>query len=255
MLLRLELERSGYGSVTVLEQLAIEVAEGESIAILGNNGVGKTTLLRTISGVMVNSRGRLSFDGSDITKLRAHQRTRRGISHVPEGRQVFAELTVAENIQVGAFAVKRGGGDLKRRIAEMEEMFPILGQRRDQLASQLSGGEQQMLAIARGLVMEPRLLMVDEASLGLSPVAIDAVYTALAKIRREAGLSMIVVEQNVTMALAVTDRAYVLDRGQVSLTGPSAELAKDHRITDVYLGVRVDGDAELVAGEVAPSAR
>jgi len=232
--LEVALNRAGYGPVTVLHDIGTLVDEGELVAILGANGAGKTTLLRTISGVLVRSDARISFAGADISRLPAHRRARLGMVHVPEGRHVFPGLTVEENLRVAALAVGNIAS-LDASYQRVHELFPVLEQRGEQQATSLSGGEQQMLAIGRGLMAAPRLLMVDEASLGLSPALTQQMFSALSRIR-EQGTAILLVEQNAKSALAVADRAYVLERGRVALAGPTSELVMDDRIAQLYLG-------------------
>ena len=239
--LEVALEESGYGPVSVLHDVALAVEEGEIVVVLGANGVGKTTLLRTISGVVVQSRGRIVFDGRDVSRMAAHRRARAGIVHVPEGRHVFPRLTVAENLRMGAYAARRsdGAADGYDRVYRL---FPFLAKRAGDKASALSGGQQQMLAIARGLMANPRLLMIDEGSLGLSPVLTEQVFDSLVAIR-EHGTPILMVEQNARAALAVADRAYVIDRGRVTLSGRAAELIDDELMAGVYLGSTIPSPA------------
>lgn len=234
-ILEVAIESSGYGAVAVLGELQLSVDEGELVAVLGANGAGKTTLLRTISGLLVHGKGRISFAGSDISRLAAHRRARVGIVHVPEGRRVFPGLTVEENLRMGMYAKRRRGERTEASYDRVFDLFPILEQRRDQQASSLSGGEQQMLAIGRGLMAEPRLLMVDEASLGLSPAYTKHVFEALVQVRSQ-GIAVLMVEQNARGALAVADRAYILERGRVALTGRQSDLIADPRVAGLYFG-------------------
>lgn len=234
-LLELSLSRAGYGPVVVLHDIGVAIDEGELVAVLGANGAGKTTLLRTISGILVRTDAHIRFDGTDISRLPAHHRARRGIAHVPEGRQVFPGLTVEENLRVAALAAGNLGSSLDTSYQRIHELFPILQARAGQQATSLSGGEQQMLAIGRGLMAAPRLLLVDEASLGLSPALTGHVFDALALIR-EQGTAVLLVEQNAKRALAVAERAYVLERGRVALAGPASELITDDRLGGLYLG-------------------
>jgi len=223
-----------YGRVDVLHDVNIDVHAGEMVAVLGNNGVGKTTLLRAISGVAVRVDGTLTFEGDDISKLSAHKRSRKGVIHVPEGRRIFAELTVDENLRVGAMYAT-STRSLADRRDQAYDLFPSLVPLEHRQGSALSGGEQQMLAIGRGLMADPKLLMVDEASLGLAPLPIKTVFAALSAIR-DSGVAVLVVEQNVRTSLAAADRAYVLERGTISRSGSSSELLADPTIIDAYLG-------------------
>jgi len=238
------LDRSGYGSVTVLRDVGIVVDEGELVAVLGANGAGKTTLLRTISGLLVRARGHVLFDGQDITRLPAYRRARAGITHVPEGRHVFAGLSVDENLQMGALASRDRGASTHAGYERVYGLFPVLEQRATDQATSLSGGQQQMLAIGRALMAHPRLLMVDEASLGLAPNLVEEVLAALEQVRSQ-GTAVLLVEQNARAALRVADRAYVLERGRVVLSGNGAELAADDRISGLYLG----GHSSRAGGE------
>lgn len=233
-LLDVSIDRSRYGSVTVLRDVHLTVDAGEMVAVLGNNGVGKTTLLRAISGWQVTTAGSIRFDGTECSAVAAHRRARAGIVHVPEGRRVFRDLTVEENLRVGALK-SRGRRALEERLATAYELFPTLDRLARQPAASLSGGEQQMLAIGRGLMAEPRLLMVDEASLGLAPIVIGQVFEALRAIRAM-GIAVLVVEQNVRTSLSAADRGYVLERGTVTTSGAAADLLADDRVVDAYLG-------------------
>jgi branched-chain amino acid transport system ATP-binding protein len=237
--LRAAVEASRYGAVEVLRDVTVEVGEGEIVAVLGANGAGKTSLLRTISGVLVQSRAEIVLDGRDISRLAAPARVRAGVVHVPEGRRVFVDLTVLENLEVPAFA--RRAGDVERRegLERVFDLFPVLAERRAQRASALSGGEQQMLAIGRGLMSAPRLLMVDEASLGLAPATTDLMFAALARLGAE-GLSVLLVEQNARASLEIAARAYVLERGSLRLSGTADDLLHDERVTSTYLGGHVE---------------
>ncbi|HVW31505.1 MAG TPA: ABC transporter ATP-binding protein, partial [Acidimicrobiia bacterium] len=205
---------SRYGAVEVLHEVEVEVGEGEIVAVLGANGAGKTTLLRTISGVLVKASAEVRLDGEDVTRLSPAERVRAGIVHVPEGRRVFVDLSVLENLQVAARATKRAPADEKAGIDEVFALFPRLEQRARQRATSLSGGEQQMLAIGRGLMARPRVLMVDEASLGLAPATTQEVFATLARLGT-GGLSVLLVEQNARASLDIADRAYILERGTV----------------------------------------
>jgi branched-chain amino acid transport system ATP-binding protein len=233
--LRAVVASSRYGAVEVLRDVTVEVGEGEIVAVLGSNGAGKTTLLRTISGVLVRAQAEISLDGRDLTRCSVPERVRAGVVHVPEGRRVFADLTVMENLEVPAFARRAAAGDLRACLDQVFEMFPILAERRNQRAASLSGGQQQMLAVGRGLMSAPRLLMVDEASLGLAPATTDEMFAALARLGA-GGLAVLLVEQNARASLEIASRAYVLERGAVRLAGTAAELLHDERVAATYLG-------------------
>jgi len=244
--LRAAVTSSRYGAVEVLQDLTVEVGEGEIVAVLGANGAGKTTLLRTISGVLVRSTAEIALDGEDITRLSAAARVRAGIVHVPEGRRVFPDLTVQENLEVPAFARRADAADRQASFDRVFDLFPLLAERRGQRASGLSGGQQQMLAIGRGLMSAPRLLMVDEASLGLAPTTTETMFEALARLGAE-GLSILLVEQNARASLGIATRAYVLERGRLRLSGSAAELLNDERVASTYLGGAPDERAALTA--------
>jgi len=226
---------SRYGAVEVLRDVHVEVGAGEIVAVLGANGAGKTTLLRTISGILVKAAAEIRLDGEDVSRLSAPRRVRAGLVHVPEGRRIFPDLTVAENLEVAGRASRRPRAGMAAGLERVFDLFPRLAERRRQRGSSLSGGEQQMLAIGRGLMAEPRLLMVDEASLGLSPTATQEMFTALAGLGA-GGLGVLLVEQNARGSLQIADRAYILERGTVSISGPAAELLGDERVAATYLG-------------------
>lgn len=238
-LLEVDIDSVTYGRVEVLRQINLVVDAGEMVAVLGNNGVGKTTLLRSISGVEVQTKGRLVLDGVDIGRLSGHERSRRGLIHVPEGRRVFRDLTVEENLRVGglhAHVRDRDGEDRDGDGLELVyELFPALRRLAERPAGGLSGGEQQMLAVGRGLMARPRVLMIDEASLGLAPLVIHTLFESLGVIR-ESGVALLVVEQNIRTSLTAADRGYVLERGTVVRSGLASELLADPHIIDSYLG-------------------
>jgi branched-chain amino acid transport system ATP-binding protein len=222
---------AGYGRVQVLWDVDLEVGEREIVALVGSNGAGKTTLLRAISGLIPPSAGEVRFEGATLRGLRPEQIVARGIAHVPEGRHLFQGLTVRENLMAGAYA-RRGDAELD----EVLELFPRLGQRMSQLAGSLSGGEQQMCAIARGLMSRPKLLMIDELSLGLAPKLVDQIIDRLEAVA-EGGTALLVVEQDVDAALRIAARGYVLETGRIAASGSSEELAEDPRVREAYLGV------------------
>ncbi|MFT4286015.1 ABC transporter ATP-binding protein [Nocardioides sp.] len=228
---------AGYGGVRVLHGVDLVVAEGETVTLLGANGAGKTTLLKAIAGDVRPTGGTISFEGRNVTGDRAEVMARAGVAHIPEGRDVFARLSVEENLRLGGYL--RGDKQaLREDIDQVYDRFPVLGDRRSQLAGTLSGGEQQMLAIARALVGRPRLIMLDEPSLGLSPVMVGAVFDLVAELKQD-GLTVLLVEQNTRNALRVADRAYVLATGRVVYAGAAAELAADTDLLHAaYLGRR-----------------
>jgi len=226
---------TGYGEVQVLWGLSLVIARGKLTAIVGANGAGKTTTLRAIAGTIRVWSGRVTFEGEDVTRLPAHAKAARGFALVPEGRQLFSTMSVAENLELGAFSARPGRkyGD---RLDRVFALFPRLAERRQQIAGTLSGGEQQMLAIARGLMSDPSILIIDEMSLGLAPVLVYQLFSMLKNLR-EAGLTILLIEQNVHLALAVSDYAYVIAEGRLFTEGLPAQLAQDTEIRRAYLGV------------------
>jgi branched-chain amino acid transport system ATP-binding protein len=233
----LELARisASYGSVPALSDVSISVGEGEAVGLLGANGAGKSTTLRTISGLLRATSGAITFAGRNIGALPPYKVTELGIAHVPEGRQVFPELTVQENLEIGAY-VPAAKAERKRSLELVFEIFPVLAARRKQLAGTMSGGEQQMLAVGRGLMLKPRLLMLDEPSLGLAPVVTDITFQKIQEIHTM-GTAILLVEQNVSRALGLVRRAYVLESGKVIMHGTSAELAGNKQVQAAYLGI------------------
>jgi branched-chain amino acid transport system ATP-binding protein len=226
---------AGYGSIPAVSDVSIAVGEGEAVGLLGANGAGKSTTLRAISGLVRKTSGAITFLGTDITLLPAYRIAELGIAHVPEGRQVFPELTVKENLEIGAY-IPGAKAARARSLDLVFTIFPVLAERRRQLAGTMSGGEQQMLAVGRGLMLQPRLLMLDEPSLGLAPVVTDATFQKLQEIHAM-GTAMLVVEQNVSRALTLVQRAYVLESGKVIMAGTSAELADNKQVRAAYLGI------------------
>jgi branched-chain amino acid transport system ATP-binding protein len=226
---------ASYGAVPAVSDISIEVGEGEAVGLLGANGAGKSTTLRAISGLVRLTAGRVNFLGRDISTLPPYKVTELGIAHVPEGRQVFPDMTVQENLEIGAY-VPRAKADRSRTIDLVFGIFPVLAERRWQLAGTMSGGEQQMLAVGRGLMLKPRLLMLDEPSLGLAPVMTDVTFEKIGEIHTM-GTAILLVEQNVSRALALVQRAYVLESGRVIMAGASAELANNKQVKTAYLGM------------------
>ncbi len=223
-----------YGNIHALKGVSFEVDTGEIIALIGSNGAGKTTTLRTISGLMTPREGSVSYDGEDISTTRADLLVSKGISMVPEGRGVFAKLTVEENLDMGAFT--RNDGEIKEDLKGAYSLFPRLQERRKQVAGTLSGGEQQMLAIARALMARPRLLLLDEPSMGLAPVLVDGVFETVQRIANE-GVTILLVEQNAHMALQIADRGYVLQSGEVAISDTAANLQQNETVQKTYLGI------------------
>jgi branched-chain amino acid transport system ATP-binding protein len=226
---------AGYGEIQVLWDVDLEINEGEMVAIVGSNGAGKSTLLGALSGLVEIKSGRVVFEGEDVTNNSSEDLVGRGIVLVPQGRHVFQGLTVKENIMLGAYS--RGGGDEAREnLKRMFSLFPRLEERQNNLAGDLSGGEQQMCAVARGLMARPRLLMLDELSLGLAPVIVDSLMDTLRQIHEE-GTTLLLVEQDVQVALEHAQRGYVLETGRVTLGGPTKELLENPEVQSAYLGL------------------
>jgi branched-chain amino acid transport system ATP-binding protein len=224
-----------YGNILALQGVSLRVEQGELIALIGANGAGKSTTLRAISGLQRPSEGRITFEGADITSASTDRIVGLGISHCPEGRRIFGSLTVAENLRLGAVAV----ADAAASAAELEnvfELFPLLKERLGQAGGTLSGGEQQMLAIGRALMSRPRLLLLDEPSLGLAPLMVERIFETISELKRQ-GRTILLVEQNVHQALDVADRAYVLETGRIMLDGPAETLRHDPKVEQSYLGV------------------
>jgi branched-chain amino acid transport system ATP-binding protein len=232
--LRLDAIEVGYGDVVAVRAVSLEVAAGEIVALIGSNGAGKTTTLRAIAGLLPLRGGRVELDGRPMAGLGPAGVVAAGVAHVPEGRQLFPSMTVLENLELGARTPDARAARAET-LERVFELFPRLAERRRQVAGTLSGGEQQMVAIGRALLAKPRLLMLDEPSLGLAPVVVGAIFTNLALINR-AGLTILLVEQNVLRALRLSHRAYVLENGTITLSGPSAALLADDRIRQAYLG-------------------
>jgi branched-chain amino acid transport system ATP-binding protein len=224
-----------YGGLRALDGVSLDVAEGEFVTIVGPNGAGKTTLMKAISGSVAPAAGRVAYRGEDVGALPSHARARRGIAHVPEGRKVFPTLTVLENLEMGSF---RPGARPRRaeRLETVFGLFPVLRERRAQLAGSLSGGEQQMVAIGRGLMAQPDLLLLDEPSQGLGPRIVEGIFEAIATIRRQRRLTILLVEQRVVEGLELCDRGYVLETGRVVLGGDRDTLLADPRVQQAYLG-------------------
>ncbi len=223
-----------YGSIRAIRGVSLNICEGETVALIGANGAGKTTILQTISGLLRPVRGDILLGGVSIAGKPADQIAAMGLSHVPEGRQVFAGMTVYENLRMGAYFIK-DKKELADRMAAVFALFPVIAQRQKQLAGTLSGGEQQMLAIGRGLMGKPRVMLLDEPSLGLSPVMTEQVFGVLADLRKQA-VTMLLVEQNAYEALEISDRTYILETGTVTMSGDSKTLIDDPQVKEAYLG-------------------
>ncbi|HZA49469.1 MAG TPA: ABC transporter ATP-binding protein [Myxococcaceae bacterium] len=222
-----------YGEIRALEGVGLRVSRGEIVTLLGNNGAGKTTTLRTISGLLVPRKGRVVLEGQPLSGLPAHDVVRRGIAHVPEGRRIFNRLTVRENLMMGAYP--RNDDRISADLDRAYSLFPVLRERVSQVAGTLSGGEQQMLAIGRALMANPRVLLLDEPSMGLSPVMVERIFETILDINRQ-GTTILLVEQNAAMALAIAHRGYVLETGHIVLSGAAAELADNPEVRRAYLG-------------------
>lgn len=223
-----------YGVICALKGISFEVNEGEIVSLIGANGAGKTTMMQSIVGLIPKKNGEVTFNGRNITKIPCHKIVQLGMTQVPEGRRIFQELTVYENLLMGAYTVR----DQQRFKADLEstfERFPRLAERRNQIAGTLSGGEQQMLAMSRALMCHPKLLMLDEPSMGLSPLLVDQVFDIIKEINRE-GTTILLVEQNAGKSLAISDRAYVMENGSIVLTGTGEELASSEKVRKAYLG-------------------
>ena len=223
-----------YGNIAALKGLSLTVNEGEIVTLIGSNGAGKSTTLRTISGLLRPKRGRLTFLGQPLTGLEGHQIVKRGICHSPEGRRIFPRMTVDENLDLGAF-LRTDRAEISQDRDRVLALFPRLAERLNQKAGTMSGGEQQMLAVGRALMGRPKLLLLDEPSMGLAPVLVDLIFETIALIRQQ-GTTILLVEQNALAALRVADRAYVLESGSLKLSGSAAELARDSEVVNAYLG-------------------
>ena len=234
-MLTLDRVSAGYRRLQVLHDVSMRVEQGEIVALVGANGAGKTTLLRAISGLIGVTGGSITFEGQRIDGMRPERIVRLGLVHVPEGRALFGPLTVMENLQMGAYT-RRDRAELASSLDEVFTLFPVLAQRRNQRADTMSGGEQQMLAIGRALMARPRLLSLDEPSIGLAPNLVTAVLDAVTRIR-DSGVTVLIVEQNATHALRISDRAYVLESGDIAIEGRGRDLVDDPRVRTAYLGM------------------
>ena len=234
MLLKVENLETYYDKVAALRGISFEVREGQIVTLLGSNGAGKSTTLRTISGLIAPSAGKVTFSGKDITKMPAHAITELGIAHIPEGRHIFKDLTVLENLELGSFTLN-DKQERRRRLNAVYERFPALAERGKQLGGTLSGGEQQMLAIGRGLMSSPKLLLMDEPSMGIAPLIVRDITDIIKNLHKD-GTTILLVEQNAKMALGLADYGYVLDIGSIVLEGKGSDLRKDERVVNAYLG-------------------
>ncbi len=234
-MLRIEDVKVSYGKAVALDGVSLRVGKAELVSLLGSNGAGKSTLLRTISGLLRPKEGRILLDGELIHTLPSHAIVQRGVVHVPEGREVFRELTVMENLRMGAY-LRRDDAGVRKDLDYVFEVFPRLKERRSQAAGTMSGGEAQMLAIGRGLLSRPRLLMLDEPSLGIAPLLRDKIFETIRRIFEERGVSILLVEQNAKAALKMCARAYVVDNGKIGLEGRSEDLLHDEYVKSAYLG-------------------
>ncbi len=240
---------TGYGGTPVVHDIDLTVQAGEIVTLVGANGAGKSTLVKTISGLLYPQSGQILFEGRRIDALSPRARVKLGIAHVPEGRQTFACLTVAENLELGGLLHrKRRDGDIGSRIREICERFPVLMERLHEVVANFSGGQHQMLAIARGLMASPKLLVLDEPSLGLSPILVTQIFQLIAGLR-EAGTAILLSEQNARLSLAIADRGYVIENGRVAVSGSGRELLQSHDIAERYLGVGADLGAANIARE------
>ena len=236
MLLELRDLQVSYGDIHALEGVSLSVAEGELVSVIGANGAGKSSLLNCLMGIVPARGGSVTFQGKDVTSLPVHERARSGIRIVPERARVFPRLSVYENLLTGCFGMRRTI-DLAGKLAWIYSLFPVLEERKSQLASTLSGGEQQMLAISRALIADPKLLLVDEVSMGLMPMLVDKVFEVLSMLNRDHGLTILLVEQNALASLGISSRSYVLETGRIVLEGPSGELLENPRVREAYLGL------------------
>ena len=232
MLLKVDNIHVYYGAIHAIKGISFEVDEGETVALIGANGAGKSTTLKTVSGLMHPKSGSIEFLGKDITHTVAHKLVSLGLAHVPEGRHIFLQMTVQENLEMGAFTRKV---DLSEALDNVFQHFPRLKERRKQIGGTLSGGEQQMLAMGRAMMISPKLLMLDEPSMGLAPILVEQIFDIIRELRK-AGTTILLVEQNAGMALDIADRAYVLETGKITLSGTGAELAESELVKKAYLG-------------------
>ena len=223
-----------YGMIQAIKGISFEVNQGEVIALIGANGAGKTTTLHTITGLLSPKKGSVMFEGTDITKIPAHKIVSMGMAHVPEGRRVFAELSVYENLKMGAYT-RKDKNEIEESLANVYKRFPRLEERRNQMAGTLSGGEQQMLAMGRALMSKPKIILMDEPSMGLSPIFVNEIFDIIQAVS-ESGTTVLLVEQNAKKALSIADRAYVLETGKITMSGNAKDLLEDEAVNKAYLG-------------------
>ncbi len=234
-LLEVEDLHVSYGAIRALHGISFHVEKGEIVTLIGANGAGKSTTLRTISGLLLADRGKIVYDGTNITNMGADRIVQMGIVQVPEGRKIFAPLTVRENLEMGAFT-RRDKREIEESIEFVFNLFPRLRERAEQMGGTLSGGEQQMLAVARALMARPRLLLMDEPSMGLAPILVEEIFNIIQRLNQEEGVTILLVEQNAHMALSVAHRGYVLETGVIQMEGTAAELRDNPRVREAYLG-------------------
>ena len=236
-MLKIENVVAGYGHITALKSINLEVPQGSIVSLIGANGAGKSTTMRSIMGLVKPTEGRITFEGKDITSMKTHDIVKSGISLVPEGRQILQDMSVYENLEMGAYI--RKDKDIESDIKKVFKRFPILDERSYQLGGTLSGGQQQMLAIGRALMARPKLLLLDEPSMGLAPLVVNEIFEVIKEISAE-GTTVLLVEQNVRQALKIADYAYVLETGKIVLSGPAEEIRHDPRVMEAYLGGKVE---------------
>ena len=225
-----------YGNIHAIKDVSLEVDKGEIVSLIGANGAGKTTTLQTISGIIRSKSGKIVYNGKDITKTKAYLILKEGIAQVPEGRRIFAHLTVYDNLMLGGYSIKDSAQNKKREIEEIYKKLPRLEERKNQLAGTLSGGEQQMLAIGRAIMSRPQILILDEPSMGLSPLLVKEIFEIIKELNKNNGTTVLLVEQNAKMALGISDRAYVLETGKIIKTGLAKDLLNDDIVRKAYLG-------------------
>jgi len=237
MMLELRGVSASYGAIQALQNVSLQVPRGAIVALLGSNGAGKSTTLNSVSHLIEPSAGEIRFDGQSIGRLHSDEIVRRGLVQVPEGREVFKDMSVRENLELGAFLRKSSRKEISEDFERVYQMFPRLKERIEQRASTLSGGEQQMLAIGRALMARPRMILLDEPSMGLSPLLVEQIFEIIQRLNREQGLTILVVEQDVRLALRISSYAYILENGELNLHGPSKQLLNDPAVRRAYLGV------------------